>query len=64
MASLGAVLGASLLFCAGASANMAQTITFTSSPPQEAVAGGSYTVSATETSGLEVYFGTEGACSN
>ena len=58
-----AVLGVLPLFSASASANMAQTITITSSPPQEAVAGGSYTVSATETSGLEVYFGTEGACS-
>jgi virginiamycin B lyase len=45
-----------------------QTITFTSTPPSKAVYGGSYTVSATATSGLSVNFSidtasTAGACS-
>lgn len=54
VAALGAVLGTSLLFCASAWAKMPQTITFTSTPPSTAVAGGSYEVSARSSSGLPV----------
>ena len=62
MAALAAVLGTTLLFCASASAKLAQTITFTSTTPSGAVAGGSYTVSATDTSGM-VLLSADGACS-
>ena len=54
IAALAAVLGVSMLLCASASARMAQTITFTSSPPTQAVAGDSYEVSARSSSGLPV----------
>jgi hypothetical protein len=40
-----------------------QAISFTTSPPAHAVVGGSYTVSATETSGGQVYITLTGACS-
>ena len=59
----GGGFGASLLVCASASALAAQTITFTSAAPSRAVAGGSYTVSATDTSGGPVVLTTGGACS-
>ena len=58
-----ASLGLLLLPCASASA---ATITFTSTPPSPAVAGGSYEVSATSSSGGAVRLsaqGSEGACS-
>ena len=63
VAALAAVLGTSMLVCASASARTAQTITFTSSPPSQAVAGGSYEVSATSSSGLPVELRTYGGCS-
>jgi large repetitive protein len=63
LAALAAVLGTSLLFCAGASAaKIAQTIAFTSTPPSHAVAGGTYEVSATSSSPVPVGLVTEGAC--
>ena len=62
--ALGAVLGTSVLLCASASAKMAQTITFTSSPPSPAVAGGSYEVSATPSSPVPVALAAEGACAD
>lgn len=43
-----------LLFCASAWAKKPQTITFMSAPPSSAVAGGSFVVSATSSSGLPV----------
>lgn len=63
MAALGAVLCSSLLFCASAWAKTPLTITFTSPPPDGAVAGGSYEVSATSSAGLPVSLSVGGACS-
>lgn len=63
MAALAGVLGALMLFGASASAKTAQTITFTSTPPTTAVAGESYEVSATSSSGLGVGLTIGGACS-
>ena len=63
VAALVAVLGSSMLLCASASAKMAQTIMFTSAAPSDPVAGGSYTVSASETSGMQVFVAAVGACS-
>lgn len=48
---------------AGVAQAAQQVITFTTSPPIHAVVGGSYTVSATETSGGQVYVTATGACS-
>ena len=62
LAALVVALGTLLLFGASASAKMAQTITFASTPPSGAVAGDSYTASATETSGMRVSFQAGGAC--
>ena len=39
-----------------------QTVAFTSSPPSPARVGGTYDVSATASSGLDVAFSTDGAC--
>jgi hypothetical protein len=39
-----------------------QTVAFTSSPPSPARVGGAYAVSATASSGLDVGFSTDGAC--
>jgi hypothetical protein len=63
LAAVAAVAGMALLFCGSALAKMPQTITFTSSPPTGAVAGESYEVAATETSGGSVDFWASGACS-
>jgi hypothetical protein len=63
LGALAAVLGSSMLVCASASARTAQTITFTSNPPSQAVAGGSYEVSGTASSGLPVALRTYGDCS-
>jgi hypothetical protein len=62
VAALAAVLGMALLFCAGASAKTAQTITFTSTPPGAAVAGESYEVAAVSSAGIPVEFAVGGAC--
>ncbi len=62
MAVLAAALGTSLLICASALAKMPQTITFTSTSSQ-AVAGGSYEVSATSSSGLPVSLYASEGCS-
>ena len=51
VAALVAVMGTSMLLCASGSAKTTQTITFTSTPPSPAIAGESYEVSATSSSG-------------
>lgn len=53
----------SLLVCASAAAGASQTITFTSTAPTMAVAGGSYTVSASSTAGVPVTVLVGGSCS-
>lgn len=58
-----ALLGVLLLSCSNASAKIALTIAFTSSPPSSAVAGESYEVSATSSSGEPRAITVEGACS-
>jgi large repetitive protein len=63
LAVLVAVLGSSLAFSAAVSAETPLTITFTSSPPSPAVAGGDYVVTATSSSGEPVQLYPGGACS-
>ena len=63
LGALAVVLGPSLLLCASASAKMPQTITFTSTLPGGAVAGGSYEVSARSSAPVPVGLLAEGACS-
>ena len=64
MVAPAAALGMSLLFCTSASAKLTQSITFSSTPPSPAVAGGSYVVSATSSSSLPVRFYAGRACSS
>ena len=59
----GVVVAGVLAFCATAQAKTAQAITFTSSPPLEAVAGGGYEASAISSSGLPVQLYASGGCS-
>lgn len=63
LATLVATIGVSLLISSNAWAKTAQTITFTSTVPTGASAGGSYGVSTTETSGMPVSLVAEGSCS-
>ena len=61
--AFGVMLGTLLLFGASAWAKMAQTIIFTSTPPSNPVASGSYEVSASSSVGLPVDISTGGTCS-
>lgn len=63
LATVLALLGLFLALCASASAKTAQTITFTSTAPGNALAGESYDVSAASSSQLPVELSAGGACS-